>query len=127
VTTPLSAGQPVQVEWNGSWYEGRIRAVHPDGRVRVHYEGWEDSYDEDVGRERILLRPGGEQAVEPAGDVAHEGTALEAGQRVQIEWMGAWYDGRVLETRPDGGVRVRYEGWGEAYDEDVPRNRVRVP
>ncbi len=126
-STPLAAGQPVQVEWSGSWYEAHIRALHPDGRVRVHYEGWDDTYDEDVSRDRVLLRPGGEQAVQPTGAVATGETELTPGQRIQIEWLGTWYEGSVLDVHPDGRVRVHYEGWDETYDEDVPRERVRVP
>ncbi len=125
--TPLAIGQPVQVRWNDAWYEGHIRAVYPDGRVRVHYEGWDDSFDEDVDRARVLQLPGGSQVVQPGGTVATPSTELTEGQRVQVEWLGNWYDGTVLGTELDGSVRVHYEGWDESYDEAVGRNRIRVP
>lgn len=46
------AGQAVQVQWQGSWYPARILQVG-QGRYRVHYEGWADSWDEWVTADRI--------------------------------------------------------------------------
>lgn len=48
----FSVGQAVQVQWQGSWYAARILRVD-QGRYRVHYEGWADSWDEWVTADRI--------------------------------------------------------------------------
>jgi len=123
----LGVGQPVQVEWNGSWYAATIRAVHPNGRLRVHYEGWSDSSDEDVERDRVLALPGGDQEVLPSGSPVRADTPLVAGQPVQIEWLGSWYTGSILAVHPDGRVRVHYVGWADTYDEDLDRARLQLP
>ncbi len=45
-------GDRVQVNWKGTWYAASIVAVG-EGRYRVHYEGWDSSWDEWVEPERI--------------------------------------------------------------------------
>ncbi len=55
--TSLHMGGNVHVESDGSWYERIITSVHEDGRVGVHYDGWESRYDEDVPRSRLRLIP----------------------------------------------------------------------
>ena len=125
-TTPLTVGQSVQVEWNGSWYEGSILALRDDGRVRIHYEGWAQSYDEDVTRDRLRVT-GSIVAVEPSGSVVTADTELHVGQPVQVAWNGSWYAATVLELMDDGQVRIHYEGWSDNYDEVVPRSRIRAP
>lgn len=48
-----AVGQAVEVLWNGTWYASTIVAANPNGTYRIHYTGWADSWDEDVGAERI--------------------------------------------------------------------------
>src|SRR5262249_13580406 len=57
-TTPLSAGQRVLVRWHGSWFEGEVVEVQPDGRVKIHYADWDPFWDEVVPRSSLQL-PGG--------------------------------------------------------------------
>jgi hypothetical protein len=54
-STPLVPGQTVQVHWGSSWYQSRVVALMPDGTVRIHYNGWPDSDDENVTRDRIRI------------------------------------------------------------------------
>lgn len=49
----FSAGQHVQVLWNGTWYASTILAANPNGTYRIHYDGWASSWDEDVSADRI--------------------------------------------------------------------------
>jgi LSD1 subclass zinc finger protein len=52
----LALGQPVKVLWSGRWWNATVIAVYADGRVRVHYDGWAASWDEDVTLDRVGLR-----------------------------------------------------------------------
>jgi hypothetical protein len=52
----LTVGAAVSVLWGERWFDGRILATYPDGRVRVHYEGYGPEWDEDVTRERLRSR-----------------------------------------------------------------------
>ncbi len=44
--TPLEIGQHLQVKWGDQWWAGRVLGLEPDGKVRIHYFGWADSWDE---------------------------------------------------------------------------------
>ena len=52
----LVLGQPVKGLWSGRWWNATVIAVYADGRVRVHYDGWAASWDEDVTIDRVGLR-----------------------------------------------------------------------
>lgn len=51
-----NAGDQVDVLWKGIWYDARIVRVVGNDRYRVHYNGYADSWDEDVGGERVRMR-----------------------------------------------------------------------
>ena len=52
----LVPGQAVSVYWGSRWYDATVLTAQPDGRVRIHYDGWADSWDEDVTLDRVRLR-----------------------------------------------------------------------
>ena len=52
-TSTLEEGQALLAEHRDYWYPVTILALEPDGRVRIHYQGWEARYDETVSRERL--------------------------------------------------------------------------
>ncbi len=49
---PRRPGDRVEVEWNGSWYAAVLLAPRGSEWL-VHYEGYEESWDEVVGDDRI--------------------------------------------------------------------------
>ncbi len=49
---PYSAGEQVKVEWNEQWWDALIREVMGD-KYLIHYVGFDSSWDEWVGAERI--------------------------------------------------------------------------
>ncbi len=53
--TPLDVGQDLQIKWGESWWAGTILGFEPDGRIRVHYFGWEDSWNEPKPRAELQL------------------------------------------------------------------------
>lgn len=52
----FAAGDDVDVEWKGSWYPASVLEVKPQGKYRIHYEGYDGSWDETVGPGRIRAR-----------------------------------------------------------------------
>lgn len=46
------AGARVEVEWQGTWYEAEVLSVDAEG-WKIHYVGYEDSWNETVDRSRI--------------------------------------------------------------------------
>ena len=50
---------------------------------------------------------------------------FKTGDAVDVEWNGAWWQGRVLSV--NGGLyRVHYVGWAASWDESVTSARVRA-
>lgn len=144
-------GQSVQVEWRGNWYAATIVAVLEGGQYHIHYDGWGDEWDEAVDALRIrtegeVIPPPSElitpqvfedqtgEAIEnvgtpddPGGYTPTADAPLPAGLRVHVEWRGNWFIAEIVDA-PYGSntVRVHYVGWDAEWDEDVPRDRVRV-
>ncbi len=54
--TPLGPGQPVLASQSGAWWLATVLSLEPKNKVLVHYDGWEDHFDEVVPRTRIQLR-----------------------------------------------------------------------
>ncbi|HJL15636.1 MAG TPA: hypothetical protein RMH99_08275 [Sandaracinaceae bacterium LLY-WYZ-13_1] len=65
-------------------------------------------------------------ATEPTGEPVTADTAIHPGMRLQVQSQGSWYVGRVVSVNDDGTVEIHYESWDSRYDEDVPRDRLRV-
>ncbi len=54
---PLKPGDLVLVQWQSQWYAGDVLEVQDDGKVKVHFRGWGEQWDEAVSRERLQLPP----------------------------------------------------------------------
>lgn len=53
--TKLKVDQEVQVESGDEWWAGKVLMLLPDGRAKIHYVGWDSSWDEEVPRSRLQL------------------------------------------------------------------------
>ena len=51
--TLIKTGQKYYVKWGETWYLGTVKSVDPDGMVLIHYDGWDDSHDSLVSRDRL--------------------------------------------------------------------------
>jgi hypothetical protein len=52
----FSTGASVSVLWKGTWYPASVIKVLGGGRYRIHYDGYDNSWDENVGPSRIRGR-----------------------------------------------------------------------
>ena len=60
------------------------------------------------------------------GTAISSNAKLEVGQSVFVQWGKGWYQGVILAVPgPDAAV-IRYVGWGEAEDEIVSLDRLRL-
>jgi hypothetical protein len=146
--TELKVGDRLQAEQGGDWWDAEIVELLPNGKVKVHYTGWDESWDEVVPRSRLRLgSPGSDETGEAGGGEGGygagpltadplmvavngipvtAGTPLEKGQRLQAEQEGLWWAAEVMSLRPDGRVKIHYTGWASSWDEVVPRSRLRL-
>lgn len=54
-------------------------------------------------------------------------TPIRAGQKFHVKWGDGWYMGTAMHVDPSNGeIIIRYDGWGDQYDEVVPRDRLRM-
>lgn len=53
-------------------------------------------------------------------------TLLQPGQALQVKYGETWYTAEVVGFESDGGIHIRYFGWGPSWDEIVPREDLRV-
>jgi hypothetical protein len=95
-TTALQPGDRVQAQWCGAWYAAEVVAAHADGKVRVHFDGWDDSWDETLTRSSLRIE---------APDVWEE----LVGKRVRLHLDGVTLSGALVEVGPDHLILRRQE------------------
>ena len=53
LAVPYRVGDRIRVKWRGSSYNATIVEIVPPDRMRVHYEGLENAWDETIATDRI--------------------------------------------------------------------------
>jgi hypothetical protein len=135
---PYRVGDHVLVEWEtGKAYPAYVLEVNGRGRYRVHFDGYDSRWDEDVGIDRIVGRVEGpvaplpppekvrRAAGPPAGSAKPTGAhGYRAGDRVRVTWRGSVYAAVVIGVEGKDRLLVHYEGHENAWDEVVTIDRV---
>jgi hypothetical protein len=111
-----SAGDKVQVLWKGTWYPATVLQAKGD-QCFIHYDGYDSSWDEWVGSDRIRVTSSKSSA--PSG-----GSSLSEGDPVKVLWKGAWYPAHVLRVKGDR-LYIHYDGYDSSWDEWVGRDRYK--
>ena len=125
------AGDEVMVEWEGKEYQAVILAVDGPTKFKVHYDGYDDAWDEVVVRSRIKdYRRGDEPRPEPPAKVrqkaalAAQTNTYRLGDQVKVEWNGRFYPAQIVDVVGKERYRVHYDGYGSEWDENVSLNRI---
>lgn len=92
----IGMGDSITVEWEGKWYDAIVIDQY-DAEFRIHYAGYDNSWDEWVTLDRV---------------------------RIQVEWQGKWYNAVALETS-GSRVKIHYTGYDNSWDEWVTLDRIR--
>ncbi|RYZ05734.1 MAG: hypothetical protein EOO73_18705 [Myxococcales bacterium] len=140
---PYRVGEHVLVEWEKDQppYPAYITERVSPTRYRVHFDGYDSRWDEDVSLERLLGRVEGPVAAPPpptkvalAAGVASPKTAGSAGEvavspyregdRVRVSWRGSVYSATVTKVVAKDRFEVHYEGHEAAWDEVVGIDRI---
>lgn len=108
VAGPWQVGDFGQIDWRQAWWPGRVLEVNGE-KLKVHYVGYGDRSDQWIDRTRFRAYPP---------------LPYAPGAQVNVEWKGSWYPAQVLRIDVEF-ARVRFDGYGEAYDEWVTAARVR--
>lgn len=92
------------------WYRARVLKVEPN-RLQVRYVDYDEDQDEWLPLSKV--RP-----------IAN--TRFATGQRVQIEWEGEWYAGRIVRSAENYFHFVSYDDFDDDAREWVTDRRLRA-
>lgn len=137
-TDPYRVGEYVWVEWEGRDYPAYIVEKKGAARFRVHFDGFDARWDEDVTLDRIKGRisspvapPPPPEKVARASGVAPKGSGSAAGaspykpgDRVRVKWRESKYIATIVAVAGPDRYLVHYEGYETAWDETVNADRI---
>jgi hypothetical protein len=126
------------VEWEGRDYPAYVVEKKASDRYRVHMDGYDSRYDQDVTLDRIKGRvegpvvapPPPEKVARAAGitnkdsDAAAAVTPYRAGDRVRVKWRGSVYAATIVGVITSDKYLVHYDGHETAWDEIVGSDRL---
>lgn len=126
-------GDAVLVEWEGNTYPAKIIAVASSTKYKIHYDGYDDIWDEVIPRTRIKGLVEGD-VIQPEPPAKVRAKALQAaqtnvhkiGDRVRVEWHGQMYQGLITGIVGQERYRVHYDGYGPEWDETVGLSRIQA-
>ena len=131
-------GEYVLVEWEGRDYPAFVVEQKSKAKLRVHFDGYDTRWDEDVTLDRVKGRvegavtppPPPERVAramglrpEPSGS-AGVPSVFNVGDRVRVRWRGSVYSGAIVSLSGAGKVLVHYDGYGSEWDEVVAEDRI---
>lgn len=126
------------VEWYGKNYPAYIIQTRGRDRYRVHFDGYDTRWDDDVSIDRIKGRIHG-RATPPPPPVkiaraeglspralasATRVSPYKVGDRVKVSWRGSTYSATIIEVLSPTRFRVHYSGYETAFDEVVNAQRI---
>lgn len=126
-----AVGDHVLVEWEGANYPAMIKEAPSSSKFRVHYDGYDDVWDETVLRDRIkdlvvgtVVQPEPPAKVRAKAIQAAQTNVYKIGDRVRVEWHGQIYPALISGIVGQERYRIRYEGYGTEWDETVGLSRI---
>lgn len=137
--TPYRVGDYVWVQWDGKKYPAYIIAKKGRDRFRVHFDGYDSRWDDDVDLDRIEGRIHGGRVTPPplpakvaraeglssrTSASAARASPYHVGDRVRVTWRGATYSATIIEVLSPTRFRVHYSGYETAFDEVVTPDRI---
>ncbi|MEZ4226958.1 MAG: Tudor-knot domain-containing protein [Polyangiaceae bacterium] len=138
---PYRVGEHVWVEWDGRDYPAYILAKRGRSRFRVHYDGYDARWDEDVTLDRIKGRVTGPATPPPPPDKVARASGVtpkaaasagapspyKEGDKVRVRWRGSVYGATVIAVVSSEKILVHYDGHESAWDETISVDRVVSP
>lgn len=129
-------GDHVLVERKGTECGAVIVSVEGPAKFRVHYDGYNDEWDETIPGTRLrgrlsgpvptaaVTKRGAPGASASASASAAPPSFYRVGDRVRVEWHGATYTATVVAVLGAERYRVHYEGYGSEWDESIDFARI---
>lgn len=124
-------GDHVYVDWEGGEYPAVIKEQVGPSKFKVHFDGYEEIWDETVVKDRIKRLVEG-PAIQPEPPAKVRARALKAaqtnqfkvGDRVRVDWHGHVYPATITAIIGPERYRVHFEGYGPEWDDNVELQRI---
>jgi len=127
----VGVGDHVLVEWEGKVYPAVILEQAGPAKYKVHYDGYDSIWDEQVAKDRIKgIVEGHVENPEPPPKVrakalsAAQTNVYKVGDKVRVEWHGQMYQASITTIVGPEKYRIHYEGYGPEWDETVGLSRI---
>ncbi len=138
---PYRVGEHVWVEWEGREYPAYLLEKRGRSRFRVHYDGYDSRWDEDVTLDRIKRRVKGPVTPPPPPDKVARASGVtpkaagSAGapspykpmDKLRVRWRGSVYSATVIAVVSSDKLLVHYDGHESAWDETIGVDRIVTP
>lgn len=124
-------GDHVLVQWERGDYPAYIVDAPKPSKFKVHYDGYDAAWDEEVPLARIKGMVEG-VVIPPEPPAKVRAKAIQAAQkntyklkdRVRVEWHGQIYPATVTGIVGQEQYRVTYDGYDHEWDEIVGLSRI---
>jgi hypothetical protein len=126
------------VEWDEKNYPAYIIEARGRARFRVHFDGYESRWDQDVTLDRIKGRVTGPVSAPPPPDKVARAAGVspkasssaapvspfKPGDKVKVRWRGSVYSATVVAIVAPDRFLIHYDGHESAWDETITLERV---
>lgn len=112
----LQPGARVQVNRGNQWQPATVVRMEGAARVRVHYDGYGQEWDETLPLDRVRFQS------EPPSFRDYR-----AGEVVLVSFQGRLALATIVDQISANVWRVHYDGYGSQAIEEVPGDRLRRP
>ena len=131
-------GEFVWVDWQGRDYPAYIIDRKVGAKYRVHFDGYDTRWDEDVTVDRIKGRIKGPATIPPPPERVARAMGISptpsasatvpstyaVGDRVRVRWRESVYTATITALESRSKIRVHYEGYGPEWDEVISEDRI---
>jgi hypothetical protein len=121
-------GDKASVEWGAKWLPVVVLATEGSDKVKIHWEGYSDSFDEVVDVSKLKPRdaiPAVKPPTTKAGPKPAQGGPWKVGDKASVEWASKWLPVVVLATEGSDKVKIHWEGYADAFDEVVDVSKLK--
>jgi hypothetical protein len=116
-------GSRVQINWKGRWYDGTVVRVAGERLWEVAYAGYDASWNEVVGPERLRAGAPAPVAVQTA-QTASTG-AYAPGTAVLVQYGAQRWPATIARYAGNGAWEVAYDGLDATWNEVVAQTQLR--
>ena len=131
-------GEFVWVDWQGRDYPAYIVDRKGSAKYRVHFDGYDTRWDEDVTVDRIKGRVKGPATIPPPPESVARAMGISptpsasaavpssytTGDRVRVRWRESVYTATITALESRSKIHVHYEGYGPEWDEVIGEDRI---